>query len=198
MGSNSGKMKEESVVRRNGMRVEKLMKNIIDQVKEGQLKLGYVRETVRLYYPLESMNAILETNFTTARDLVKSLNPVLLRECALPGGVWLGFQGERIDVSVSPKAVEYIYKTVPASGFLVDMIELFRNNPHCTLEEICRVFERHSKAYVCEKMPENTDFDYVLHFDNEEIDEFYYCIKMEMGHTTYHRFNKGDYEALIG
>ena len=26
----------------------------------------------------------------------------------------------------------------------------------------------------------------------------YYCIKMEMGHTVYHRFIKEDYEKLVG
>ena len=179
------------------MRVDKLTKNIIDQIKEGQLKLGYVEETVRLYYPLTSMNAILETEFDNARDLVKNLNPILLRESEIPGGVWLGFQGERIDVSVSPKGVEYIYKRVPTSGFLVDIIELFQNNHHCTLEEIRQVFERYSKNYICEKMPDDTDFDYVLYFVDEEIDDYYYCIKMEMGHTIYHRFTKGDYKALV-
>ncbi len=73
--------------------MDRLTQNIIDQVKEGQLKLGYVKETVRLYYPL-------------------------------------------------------------------------------------------------------TDFDYVLYYCNREIDEYYYCVKMEMGHTIYHRFTKEDYELL--
>ena len=30
-----------------------------DQVKEAQLKLGYAKETVRLYYPVDSLNTIL-------------------------------------------------------------------------------------------------------------------------------------------
>lgn len=33
------------------MNREKLLKNMTDQVKEAQLKLGYAKETVRLYYP---------------------------------------------------------------------------------------------------------------------------------------------------
>ena len=44
----------------------------------------------------------------------------------------------------------------------------------------------------------NNDFDYVLYFQDEEIDPYYYCIKMEMGHTVYHRFIKEDYEKLVG
>lgn len=178
------------------MNTQKLIKNIVDQIKEGQLKLGYVKETVRLYYPLLSMNALLGTDFSNARELVKNLNAELLRESGIPGGIWLGFQGERIEVSVSPKGVEYVYEKVKASGFLVDIIELFRSHHSCTLEQICQVFEKQSKEYVCEKMPSGADFDYVLYFSDSSVDEYYYCIKMEMGHTIYHRFTKSDYELL--
>lgn len=178
------------------MNTQKLIQNIIDQIKEAQIKLGYVKETVRLYYPLSSMNALLGTDFSNARDLVKILNAKLLRECEIPGGVWVGFQGERIEVSVSPKGVEYIYKKVKASEFLVDIIELFQSHHSCTIEEVCQVFGKYSKEYVCEKMPREADFDYVLYFRDGLIDEYYYCIKMEMGHTIYHRFTKSDYELF--
>ena len=71
------------------MNTQKLIKNIVDQIKEGQLKLGYVKETVRLYYPLLSMNALRGTDFSNARELVKNLNAELLRESGIPGGIWL-------------------------------------------------------------------------------------------------------------
>lgn len=41
------------------MNTEKLIKNIIDQIKEAQIKLGFAKETTRLYYPVESLNAML-------------------------------------------------------------------------------------------------------------------------------------------
>ena len=44
------------------MNREKLLKNMTDQVKEAQLKLGYAKETVRLYYPVDSLNTILGSN----------------------------------------------------------------------------------------------------------------------------------------
>ena len=34
---------------------DKLRKSIVDAVQEGQLKLGYRSETIRLYYPLASL-----------------------------------------------------------------------------------------------------------------------------------------------
>ena len=42
------------------MNREKLLKNMTDQVKEAQLKLGYAKETVRLYYPVDSLIRSLE------------------------------------------------------------------------------------------------------------------------------------------
>ena len=33
------------------MKLEALIQNMTDQIKEAQLKLGYARETMRLYYP---------------------------------------------------------------------------------------------------------------------------------------------------
>ena len=41
------------------MNTEKLIKNIMDQIKEAQIKLGFAKETTRLYYPVESLNACL-------------------------------------------------------------------------------------------------------------------------------------------
>ena len=37
------------------MRFEKLEQNIIDMIKEEQAKLGYRKESIRLYYPLSSL-----------------------------------------------------------------------------------------------------------------------------------------------
>ena len=47
------------------MKLEALIQNMTDQIKEAQLKLGYARETMRLYYPLSSLNAMLEMQEAT-------------------------------------------------------------------------------------------------------------------------------------
>lgn len=182
------------------MKTNKLIKNIIDQIKEAQIKLGYVKETVRLYYPLSSLNALLETDFQSAEELVADLADKFQNEKQnekeITGRISLNFRGDRIEVSVSPEGVRYIHEEIKDSEFLVDIIELFQNHHSCTLEQIQQIFEKYSNEYTCEKMPENSDFDYVLHFLNTDIDEYYYCVKMEMGHTIYHRFTKSDYELI--
>ena len=44
------------------MGYERLEKSLIDLVKEEQVKLGYRKEMIRLYYPLSSLNHFMETN----------------------------------------------------------------------------------------------------------------------------------------
>ena len=56
------------------MNREKLLKNMTDQVKEAQLKLGYAPETVRLYYPVASLNEILGTSARNAQEMLTLLN----------------------------------------------------------------------------------------------------------------------------
>lgn len=42
----------------------KLEKNLIDIIREQQMKLGYCSEDVRLYYPLSSLNHFLARRMT--------------------------------------------------------------------------------------------------------------------------------------
>lgn len=171
----------------------------MDQVKELQIKLGYARETVRLYYPTTSLAMILGMEVPVEKSDFLAFRQRLNEEPTLQGSELgaLIFSGnrERMSVMIPPEGSQYVHEQVEASPFLLDLIQLFQEHHHCKLAEIEAVFARHGD-YVCEKMPEGTDFDYVMYFEDFSIDEYYYCIKMEMGHTIYHRFMQEDYEAL--
>ncbi|MDO4321740.1 MAG: DUF3877 family protein [Lachnospiraceae bacterium] len=176
---------------------EKLIKNIADQVKEAQIKLGYAKETVRLYYTVPSLNALLGTEFADAETMKGVLQELFASEDERLGQLSFKIHQGRIEVSVPPEGVTYVHEQVEAEPFLVDLIDFFRQHHHCRIKDICSVFERHSPEYVCEKMAEGMDFDYVIYFRDRSIDAYYYCIKAEMGHTIYHRFTREDYMALI-
>ena len=184
----------------------------MDQVKELQIKLGYARETVRLYYPLTSLEVLLGVSSCWMQDgiipegcpaeqgeaqaLLEKLreNPTL-QDSSL-GKIGFSRRGDRFEVNIPPEGTEYVHHHVVASAFLVDLIDLFQKHHHCEMADIQTVFTRHGSC-VCEKMPEGTDFDYVMYFEDPAVDEYYYCIKMEMGHTIYHRFMREDSEALL-
>ena len=117
------------------MNKSNLVKNISDQIIEAQLKLGYVKESIRLYYPIESLNALLETNYSSVEELVQVLNsmfekkniilcedgrlktdtvPQYATEERLKGfcGVSFNSHAGRIEVNVSADGAEYIHKYV--------------------------------------------------------------------------------------
>ena len=62
------------------MNREKLLKNMTDQVKEAQLKLGYAKETVRLYYPVDSLNTILGSNAKDEQEMLTLLRKAFEEE----------------------------------------------------------------------------------------------------------------------
>lgn len=168
---------------------EQVKKNITDQIKEAQLKLGFVRETMRLYYPLESLNAMLGTSLENPQAMCEEL----FKECS---SFSFGVHQGRIEVSVPADFVAYVHRNVPTPPFLKALIELFQNNHHLSLVQLEETFAEFG-SYVCQKMPEEADFDYVMYFEDPAIDEYYYCIKMEMGHTIYHRFLQADYKKML-
>ena len=178
------------------MNRERLIKNMTDQVKEAQLKLGYAPETVRLYYPVASLNEILGTSAQNAQEMLGLLSGEFETKTDL-GELKFSSHAERIEISIPPEGAKWVHEHVETPAFLKELIELFQTKHACTLEEICEIFQKYDPKYICEKMPEGSDFDYAIHFHNAEHDEYYYCIHMEMGHTIYHRFTEADYLALL-
>lgn len=172
----------------NIIHIDRLEKNIQDQVIEAQIKLGYISETMRLYYPLDSLNAMLETDIETTEKMCVQLTE---RTSVFSFSV----HQDRIEVNVPAEYVSYVYETCDKPKFLVKLITLFQNH-HLNLEQVQDVFGEFGR-YICRKMPEEADFDYVLYFEDESVDEYYYCIKMEMDHLIYHRFSKADYYRFV-
>jgi hypothetical protein len=177
------------------MKTEKLMQNMIDQMIEAQLKLGYAKESILLYYPVSSLNSLLETDYPDAASLCEALRENFNQPCEL-GQLDFAIHSGRIQVGISPEGAQYVHEHIAIPQFLKNIIELFQTHHSCSLDEILAVFAR-TGDYICEKMPEGSDFDFVLYFKDSSLDPYYYCIKMEMGHTIYHRFLKEDYEELL-
>ena len=155
------------------MKLEALIQNMTDQIKEAQLKLGYARETMRLYYPLSSLNAMLEMQETDIRELAKKIRHELEAKKEKMGDTQIRIHADRIVFTIPPDFVEYVHEQVPEPPFLKELIQL------------------------CRQMPDGMDFDYVIYFTDSSIDAYDYCIREEMGHTIYHRFARADFEALM-
>ena len=67
---------------------ERLEKNLADQMKEAQLKLGYEEETMRLYYPVASLNLLLGTDCEKAGEMKETLEKLLKLHYGSKGKKW--------------------------------------------------------------------------------------------------------------
>lgn len=180
------------------MNIDRLIENIMEQIKEAQLKLGYAKEVIRLYFPSASLCRLLQVQCLKGEELLATLKKEKQLDNTLLGAIHFALcKDDRIEVCIAPEGAEYVHNCVPDPPFLASIIELFQKKHDLTIGEICACFARFGKPYVCEKMEPGTDFDYVLYFPEHQPDSWYYCVRTEMGHTIYHRFTREDYHFLI-
>lgn len=179
------------------MNTERLEKDLEDQVKELQIKLGYAYESTRFYYKASSLASLVNSKAETADHLCLELTRSEALKGSPLGDVTFATHQDRVEITIPPKGAQYVHEQVPEPRFLVDLIELFLTKHAPTKEEIVSLFAKYSPTYVLQDMPEGSDFDFGVHFEDKSIDSHYYCFKEEMGHMIYHRFLKEDYEKLL-
>ena len=175
------------------MNTEKLEKNIIEMLKEEQIKLGYCSESVRLYYPLESLNRLLDIDLE-APGMQEALKAFAALERERLGDITVSHKGDRFCLVIPPEGSDYVHSLIGEDEFLVRFVEKMRNHPS-SIREVLDVFQTYSGHVRFEKA-EGQDFDYLLFFEDGDPDDFYYCITDEGDHLIYHRFTKGDFEDL--
>ena len=90
------------------MKKENFIQNIIDQIKEAQIKLGYAEETVRLYFPADSLAAILGLGSASApsarnsaRTSASETHPV-----AVPASADANVKPDTADANVKPDTAD--------------------------------------------------------------------------------------------
>lgn len=179
------------------MHTDKLEKDLIDQIVELQVKLGYAYESTRFYYKVSSLAAMVGADASDAPSLCQQLKDDHALESSPLGNVSFGTHEDRVEVRIGPQGSKYVHDNVEAPAFLVDLIELFMTQHHPSKEQILALFEKHSAGFVVDDMPAGSEFDYAVHFDDASVDSHFCCFKEEMGHVIYHRFAKEDYERLL-
>ena len=178
---------------KKGIDFQMLQQNIIDSIEEQQLKLGYLSETVRLYYPLSSLNRFLKTECSVEcmLDLMQEFSSWSEKKL---GGVVVTNKGERFCIAVPPAGAERIHQQLQTNGFLAELIETVRTHGS-TWEDVLPIFKKYSDKVHVEKV-DNGEFDYLVYFEDGKPDAYRYCIAVESHHVTYHRYTPADYEEF--
>lgn len=162
-------------------------------IKEGQAKLGYISEKLRLYYMAETLNNYFKTRLS-AEELEKGLLGFSDYLSGRLGKIEMSRKGERFCFMVPKEGVRYVHEEVPESEFLNELISAVQKHG-VTIKEIYEIFKKYSSHVHFEKM-NSDEFDYLIYFIDKPGD-YYYCFKEEGEHIIYHRFLPEDYEELI-
>jgi hypothetical protein len=168
----------------------KLEQNICDVVKEEQIKLGYRKEAIRLYYPLLSLNRFLGTDLSI-EEMKKALEEFCHHMGNKIGKTEVSNAGERFCFLLYSEVSEYIYTHTKHEGFLYDFIETVSRHG-VTIQEVIDQFRKYSDCVHVEKV-NHGEFDYLVYFEDGYPDSFRYCLTDEGCHVIYHRFTVDDY-----
>lgn len=173
--------------------MDALAQNVFDMLEEGQLKLGYRREAVRLYYPLSSLNALLGASHDRA-GMLDALAAFSRENAGFFGPIAVSARGDTFCLTVPPEGSEAVHARADAHGFLAEFLRVVSRHG-ATMDEALAVFRRHSDRVVVEPL-DCADFDVLVYFADGKPDAYRYCIAREPEHLTYHRFTQADYEAF--
>lgn len=180
----------------------RLENNIVEMLREQQLKLGYMKERVRLYYPVGSLAGFWEDfDMQSMSGLDEAVNKMRERLKAFAdferdriGDIDIDFSGDRFCISCSGQVAEYVHNNPGESLFLKELIEMVRS--HGTkMEDVIALFGKYSNNVVINKGISD-EFDYLVYFEDGKPDSFFYLLTDEGEHVTYHRFTEGDFHDL--
>lgn len=173
------------------MNFVKLEQNIIDMIQEEQIKLGYRKETIRLYYPLLSLNRLLEAS-CSVEQMCEALGPFCAYTKSRLGRIQVSHQKERFCIVIPSQGSEYVHMHMGDTSFIRDFIHTISRHG-VTMKEVLQQFCNHSCNVHVEKL-ENGEFDYLVYFEDGVPDDFRYCLTDEGCHIIYHRFTIEDYD----
>lgn len=173
------------------MDYKRLTQNLISVIKEAQIKLGYEEIPIGVNYVLPSLIHLLGNEVNE-----KNIEDILLVFARSSEEIFGKIDVKKIEngfrLTVSEKGVKYVNSLIKPDDFLVKFINEVKN-PLATIDSVINVFRQYSDKVVVRKTEDNSEFDYVIYFEDGKPDRFWYCIDTEDLGITYHRFTMEDY-----
>ena len=166
----------------------RLKNNLISVIKEAQLKLGYEQHAFGVNYISRSLCHLLGCS-------EDELDSAIWQFCSEAVGTFGEISvrkkngGYRFDIPV--KGVAYVHEMLSDDEFLSVFIRTVRQ-PQCTVEQVLSVFRSFSDKVHFEEVS-NGEFDYLIYFEEDGTDDFWYCFHDDGLQLEYHRFIKEDY-----
>lgn len=169
-----------------------LERNICDTIKEWELKIGYCRQDMELYYPESSLieltgvekGELKEVLECFCKSVKKRLGALVIYETREKG---------RYCIHVPAEGVEYVHNEIKGSPFLPCFLKIIKAHS-ATLTDAETIFRSFDKNIIIEK---KNEFEWAFRFSDANIDPYVYFVEQDEFGLQYHRFTKASYEALF-
>lgn len=172
---------------------ENLKKYMIEFIQEQQLKIGYRKEVLRIYYFLSSLN-----HYTGQELTVEEMDSYLKGFCdyvrPFLGSIVITHRNERFCFAVPEQGTEAVHLLPLHNDFLPRLLEAVSRHG-CTMDDVLTIFQSTPYTPSVHRLADE-DFDYLIYFLDDPSDNYRYCFKQEGEHITYHRFTPEDYRDL--
>ena len=176
------------------MELTRLEKNITDNIKEAQLKLGFDNRPMSLNYTLGSLKNLLGA--APSKDVLSSFADFTVSRLGR-----LSFHDIKggICITIPAEGTAYV-NGLTGYDFLEELIRKVGSHG-ISIDDVTAVFKRYSENAVIENSA-SEDFDILAYFPDKCPDEYLYCLTEEpcIGggcHVIYHRFIREDFEELF-
>lgn len=173
---------------------DKLRKSIVDAVQEGQLKLGYRSETIRLYYPLASLCLLTEKEMS-AEDMTAALEKFAGENERELGRIEVSRKGERFCLAVPPQGAQWVHEHTNPNGFLADFIRTI-GRPWLHDGGIAGAVSQALRPCAGGKSCTTGSLTGSSSLRTANRMNIATASPTRAGHLTYHRFTREDYEAF--
>lgn len=171
-----------------------LERNLIEVMEEQQAKLGFDGETINLFYPVDSVAMMIGLD-PQEKTLTEALNGFCAHAEEKLGKIAYAVHEGRVSFAIPSEGGKYVSGRLNENSFIVRLVGMVASH-RASIEKVIDLFKEYSDQVCIRKMPAHEEFDYLVYFSDGEPDSFWYCLKEEMGHVTYHRFTKMDFEAF--
>lgn len=176
------------------MNYTRLERNITDNIREAQIKLGFDNRPMSLNYTVDSLKNLLCID----DDVKSALEDFAVYARDRLGEITFHEIKNGFCITVSAEGTSYV-NGLDGFDFITEFIDTVRRHG-VSLDDVVAVFRKYSESVVIEEK-HNGEFDYLIYFSDGVPDEYFYCIALEEEidghiHITYHRFIKEDYEEF--
>lgn len=174
--------------------LEYLEKNLCDSIFEMMLKLDESHNSSICIYYTPDLAAYLigvdDSKLDKKLDEFKSFVKKRIGNIDIEKA-----SDNRYGVRVYSGGIDSIMQSNPRRLFLRRLIEEIRKRD-CSIETIKEIFAEESYDFICEEI-DDSEFQYVIYFKDENIDEYKYCFTFDIMGSYYHRLIDYDFERLV-